>query len=200
MSRCQDSAISTSATTSLTKHSRFCCSSWQEFVRTPPDTNTVGETVRKGSTLKWMGESTNLGQPARASTTRTLSFRLRGRHQDDRGNLDLTWKRLMKQVDHEKPTQQVGERLFEIPSRRACILSDDRTMMLATNLSGNRSDRGKLNVWMTLLWKTTLLMLRRKKGWEPRTTHVLLHCTGLSTWTCQRSFVCFEYGKPRMVP
>ena len=84
------------------------------------------ETVRKGSTLRQMWESFNLGLSARASTTRTLSFRFswtiwRWQGQSRSHVEKIDGNELILRTNANKSE----ERFLEIPSRYASILSDD---------------------------------------------------------------------------
>ena len=85
-----------------------------------PSRIALEKTIRKGLDKQRMGEGPPMvGSFFCSSTTRTLSVRVRGRYEDgwEENNVEPMWKRLMKQVDLETPTQFLDHVSLECTQR-----------------------------------------------------------------------------------
>ena len=69
-----DTSATAQMAENMEKYEGTSGSSEKEFVWTSPCRTAMGETVRKGSTRKRMGEGTNLGMPLRASSATEKSL------------------------------------------------------------------------------------------------------------------------------
>ena len=121
-------------------HWRSCCSSWTKFIRTPTCGTLVWKTVRKA--LKELGweKVPNLWCFSFIEN-KSCSYRsmwMTSKRQEKQ-NLALMWKKLMKDVDIDEPTSEVEEIDETCLSRRTNFISWSR--LLGMHSTGMQTER-----------------------------------------------------------
>ena len=105
-----DTSSTVQVTKDLAEYSRASGSSGKELVLAPPYMCAVGQTVRKGSTTKRMGESTTL-ECLFVHRMQSLFFIcIPGRHRNGREGTEIgahVGSKIDDQVDLEKPTKTI---------------------------------------------------------------------------------------------